>query len=192
MPPRTVCVFAGTREGADAAYVREASALGHLLAESGIQMIYGGGGSGMMGAVSDAAVLAGGRVTGVLAPGFEMEVTDNPGVTIRTEPNVAYRKRYMCERSDAFVALPGGYGTVDEVFEIIITQLAREHAKPLVLIDTNGFWSDFERLCKGFERQGFADDKVLASVTRLPRVELLHDALGIALPARAGAQTASA
>lgn len=131
-----------------------------------------------MGAVSDAAVAAGGSVTGVLAPGFEMAVTRNSGVSIRVEPNVAVRKRYMCEQSDAFVALPGGYGTLDEVFEVVITRLAKEHLKPIVLVDPKGFWSNFERLCEGFTEQGFADASILKSIDRQPSAELALKALG--------------
>ena len=132
-----------------------------------------------MGAVSDAAVAAGGRVTGVLAPGFEMAVTQNAGVSIRTEPNVALRKRYMCEQSDAFIALPGGYGTLDEVFEIIITRQAKEHSKPIVLIDPKGFWDGFQHLCEGFTEQDFAQPSVLASIGKQPSAELALKALGI-------------
>lgn len=177
MPPHSVCVFAGTREGVDPAYVHQARRLGDLLARAEVSLVYGGGGSGLMGAVSDAAVSAGGRVTGVLAPGFEMAVTRNPGVMIEHQPNVALRKRYMGELADAFIALPGGYGTLDEVFEVIITRLAHEHQKPLVLLDVNAYWQDFEALCEGLVDRGFAYSDVLDSVKRVPTADAVLEAL---------------
>ena len=180
-----MCVFAGTRLGVDPAYVREAQRLGTLLAEAGLGIVYGGGGSGLMGAMSDAAVQAGGQVTGVLAPGFEMEVTENASIEIETKPNVALRKHYMSEISDAFIALPGGYGTVDEVFEVIISRLAHEHDKPLLLIDVNGFWQDFERLCAAFVQQGFAGERVLALIVSAPDANAALDALGLSRPVQA-------
>lgn len=179
MLPESVCVFAGTREGVDAAFSHQAKRLGELLARANIRLIYGGGGSGLMGAVSDAAVSAGGQVTGVLAPGFEMAVTHNPGVAIEQQPNVALRKRYMGELADAFIALPGGYGTLDEVFEVIITWLAHEHQKPLVLLDVNAFWQSFVRYCEHLIDQGFADLEALAAIKIVPTADAVLEALAI-------------
>ncbi len=163
---KRVCVFAGTRSGVDPAYEVEAKRLGALLAEAGVEIVYGGGGSGLMGTMSDAAIDAGGRVIGVLAPGFEMEVTENAAIEIEIKPNVALRKHYMSELADAFIALPGGYGTADEILEVIISRLAHEHAKPLVLIDVNDFWQGFEDMCKEFVRQGFAGKHVFGAITK--------------------------
>ena len=168
MPLKCVCVFAGTRSGVDPAFESEAGQLGTLLANANVEVVYGGGGSGLMGMMSDAAAEAGGRVRGVLAPGFEMEVTQNPTIEIETKPNVALRKHYMSELADAFIALPGGYGTADEVFEVIVSRLAHEHEKPLVLIDVNGFWDGFEAMCKGFVSQGFASARVFDTVIKVP------------------------
>ena len=179
MPAKSVCVFAGTREGVDPAYYHQAQRLGDLLARAKVRLVYGGGGSGLMGAVSDAAVSAGGHVTGVLAPGFEMAVTKNPAVTIEYKPNVALRKHYMSELADAFIALPGGYGTLDEVFEVIITRLAHEHQKPLVLLDVNAYWKDFEAVCEGLVDRGFADRDVLDSVMRVSTADGVLEALDI-------------
>lgn len=177
MRAKSVCVFAGTREGVDPAFLREARRLGASLASANIRLVYGGGGSGLMGAISDAAVSAGGQVTGVLAPGFEMAVTTNPGVTVEYQPNVALRKHYMGELADAFVALPGGYGTIDEIFDVIISRLAHEHAKPLVLLEVNDFWNDFECLCKRFVATGFADPEVLDAVEKVPSADAVLKAL---------------
>ena len=163
---KRVCVFAGTRSGVDPAYEVEAKRLGALLAEAGVEIVYGGGGSGLMGTMSDTAIDAGGRVIGVLAPGFEMEVTENAAIEIEIKPNVALRKHYMSELADAFIALPGGYGTADEIHEVIISRLAHEHAKPLVLIDVNDFWQGFEDMCKEFVRQGFAGKHVCGAITK--------------------------
>ena len=174
---KCVCVFAGTREGVDPAYSHQATRLGEQLARTNIRLVYGGGGSGLMGAVSDAAVTAGGYVTGVLAPGFEMAVTRNPGVIIEHQPNVALRKRYMGELADAFIALPGGYGTLDEVFEVIITLLAHEHLKPLVLVDVNAFWQDFVSYCKRLIDQGFADRELLDSIKVVPTADAALEVL---------------
>ena len=172
-----VCVFAGTRAGQDPAHVHEARRLGTRLAEAGVGVVYGGGGSGLMGAMSDAAVAAGGRVTGVLAPGFEMEVSGNASIDIETLPNLALRKHHMIDVSDAFIALPGGYGTVDEIFEVIISRLAHEHDKPLVLIDVNGFWRALEGLFATFTQQGFASEQVLDLFVRVPDADAAIEAL---------------
>ncbi len=177
MPAKSVCVFAGTREGVERAFLDEARRLGDLLARGDIRLVYGGGGSGLMGAVSNAAVAAGGHVTGVLAPGFEMAVTTNPGVIVEYQPNVALRKHYMGELSDAYVALPGGYGTVDEIFHVMISRLAREHAKPLILLEVNDFWHDFECLCRHFVAAGFADSDIFASITKVSSADAVLEAL---------------
>ena len=168
MQLKRVCVFAGTRSGVDPAYEAEAKRLGAMLAEAGVEIVYGGGGSGLMGIMSDAAIDVGGRVIGVLAPGFEMEVTKNAAVQVETKPNLALRKRYMSERADAFVALPGGYGTADEILEVTVSRLAHEHAKPLVLLDVNGFWQGFENMCKAFVQQGFAGEHVFDAIIKAP------------------------
>jgi len=179
MPFKCVCVFAGTRGGIDPAYEVEAARLGALLAEAGVEIVYGGGGGGLMGVMSDAAVEAGGKVRGVLAPGFEMEVTNNPSIEIETQPNLALRKRHMSELANAFIALPGGYGTVDEILEVIVSRLAHEHEKPLVLIDVHGFWQEFESLCRTFARQGFAGEHVFDTITRVPNAGQAIVALGL-------------
>ncbi len=178
MQLKRVCVFAGTRSGVDPAYEAEAKRLGAMLAEAGVEIVYGGGGSGLMGIISDAAIDAGGRVIGVLAPGFEMEVTKNAAIQIETKPNLALRKHYMSELADAFIALPGGYGTADEISDVIVSKLAHEHAKPLVLIDVQGFWQDFHRLCESFVRQGFAGAHVFDAVNVVPDAKAALAALG--------------
>ena len=133
---RSLCVFCGSRKGADPAYEAAARRLGEIIAEQGIHLVYGAGGIGLMGVLAETVLARGGRVTGII-PDFLMkyEVGD-PGLTeLIVVESMHQRKARMFEMSDGFVVLPGGLGTLDETFEIVTWKQLRQHSKPIVVAD---------------------------------------------------------
>lgn len=138
---RAVCVFCGSQPGAQPAYVAAARELGSWLAQQGIELVYGGGHIGMMGAVADAALTAGGRVTGVIPEHLmRPEVAHQNLSELIVVDTMHTRKRTMAQRSDAFIVLPGGYGTYEEMFEMITWLQLRLQAKPVGLLNVAGFY----------------------------------------------------
>lgn len=138
---RSVCVFCGSSSGVDPVHERVAEALGTALGERGIDLVYGGASVGLMGVVADAALAAGGRVVGVIPEGLFTREIAHRGVTELHEVATMHeRKALMYDRSDAFVALPGGFGTLDELFEAVTWSQLGIHAKPAALLDVGGFW----------------------------------------------------
>lgn len=138
---RAVCVFCGSQPGGQPAYVDAARELGGWLAQQGIDLVYGGGHIGMMGAVADAALSAGGRVTGVIPEHLmRPEVAHQNLTELVVVDTMHTRKRTMAERSDAFIVLPGGYGTYEEMFEMITWLQLRLQAKPVGLLNVAGFY----------------------------------------------------
>jgi len=136
----SVCVFCGSSDAADPAYLRAAASLGKALAEADLKMIYGGGGVGLMGACARAAHDAGGRVLGIIPDflvGREQALASVEHVVVA---NMHARKMLMFERSDAFVVLPGGVGTLEEVVELLSWRRLDLHAKPVVFYNPDGFW----------------------------------------------------
>ena len=136
-----VCVYCGSASGGDPAFEAAARTLGRALAAEGIGLVYGGGGRGLMGTLARTVLEAGGRVTGII-PDF---LTDTDATLREAQehvvvPDMHTRKRLMFERADAFVALPGGVGTLEELVEQMTwVQLAR-HTKPVLIADVGGFW----------------------------------------------------
>lgn len=136
----SVCVFCGSSDAADPAYLRAAAALGRGLAEAGLQLIYGGGGVGLMGACAMAANEAGGRVLGIIPEflmGRERALETVEHVVVN---NMHQRKMMMFDRADAFVVLPGGVGTLEEVVELLSWRRLDLHAKPVVFYNPDEFW----------------------------------------------------
>jgi uncharacterized protein (TIGR00730 family) len=148
----SVCVFCGSNAGADPAYVTTAEAVGHGLAQRGIRVVYGGGRVGMMGALADAARAVGGEVVGVMPrPMVDREIGHTGIDDLRIVGSMHERKALMVELADAFIALPGGIGTLEELFEVYTWAQLGIHAKPLGLLDVSGY---FEALA------GFLDHAV--------------------------------
>lgn len=138
---RRVCVFCGSSPGARPSYVAAARALGRLLAGRGIGVVTGGGCVGLMGAVADAALDAGGEVIGVIPHHLVSREVAHPGLSELLEVDTMFeRKRRMMELSDGFVSLPGGVGTLDELFEILTWDQLGLLAKPCALLDVEGYW----------------------------------------------------
>jgi uncharacterized protein (TIGR00730 family) len=158
----TVCVYCGSGPGTNPNYIEAAKALGKAFAESGIRLVYGGGSVGMMGAVATAVLDHGGLVTGII-PDF-LTMRENALTRVQemvVTPDMHERKRLMFERSDAFVALPGGIGTLEELVEQLTWQQLGRHSKPVLLANIDGFWEPLFDLLQHmrsteFIRQGFA------------------------------------
>ena len=171
---RSVCVFCGSAIGANEAYMRTAASLGATLAEHGIQVVYGGARVGLMGAVADGALSRGGRVVGVMPRMMERyEIAhDGLGEMVWTD-DLHDRKREMAARADAFVVLPGGFGTLEEALEVISWKQMRLFDKPIVLVDTLGFFQPLVALAAAVVREGFAYARADALFTVVSRVEEL-------------------
>ncbi|WP_086818878.1 TIGR00730 family Rossman fold protein [Allokutzneria sp. NRRL B-24872] len=136
-----VCVFCGSRPGRANEYVETARTFGRLLAERGIGLVYGGASVGTMGEVADAALAAGGEVHGVIPQQLMAREIGHNGLTeLHVVDSMHERKAKMAELSDAFVALPGGIGTMEELFEVWTWSMIGIHAKPLALLDVKGFY----------------------------------------------------
>lgn len=153
---RSICVYCGSAEGDDPAFVASAEALGRAMAEAGIGLVYGGGRLGLMGTIARAVLEQGGHVTGII-PDFlkarEMLLMEAQETII--VPDMHTRKRLMFERADAFVALPGGIGTLEELVEQMTWAQLGRHTKPILLLDVNGFWKPFLSLLAHMHQSGF-------------------------------------
>ena len=184
---RSLCVFCGSRLGANPGYAEAASFLGRRLAQSGTRLVYGGGSIGLMGVVMQTVLEHGGSVTGVIPEFLMHREVGNPELTeLVMVDSMHERKQRMFEIADAFAVLPGGIGTLDETIEIITWQQLRLHAKPIALLDVAGYWDAYEDLIGRIIEQGFAD----ASIRELFSVEKDVDSLLAALEDRALAQAA--
>jgi uncharacterized protein (TIGR00730 family) len=153
---KSVCVYCGSGAGTNPIYAETARTLGRSLAENGVALVYGGGGLGLMGEVARATLEAGGKVTGII-PEFLTarehmlrEVTD-----LVVTSDMHQRKKLMYERSDAFIALPGGVGTLEELVEQLTWSQLGQHSKPIVLANIADFWSPFLKLLEHMRQEAF-------------------------------------
>lgn len=142
-----VCVFAASSEGVSIEFRNLARSLGRAVAEQGWNLVYGGGRAGLMGEMAQAALDAGGRVTGIIPRRMHTQEQVFADVTELIEVDtLAQRKIQMDQRSDAFAVLPGGIGTLDELTDVLTTRHLGFHARPLVLVDPDGFWKPLSTL----------------------------------------------
>ncbi len=166
-----VVVFCGARVGTDPAWRSAAEALGRGLATSGIRLVYGGGRVGLMGAVADGAIAAGGTVTGIIPEFLCRQEVAHPGVSdLRITDSMHSRKALMAEDADAFVSLPGGLGTLDETVEIITWRQLGLHDRPILIANVNGWATALIAVLNGFIADGFADASSRALYEVLPDV----------------------
>jgi uncharacterized protein (TIGR00730 family) len=139
---RRICVFCGSNSGSDPIYAAAARGLGHLLAREGVALVYGGGSVGLMGILADAVLASGGEVIGVIPHALWAREVGHRGLTdLRIVDTMHERKALMADLADAFIALPGGLGTLEEIFEIWTWAQLGLHAKPLGFLDVNGFYA---------------------------------------------------
>ncbi len=155
-PVRSVCVYCGSGQGGNPAYVAAARTLGKSLAKAGIELVYGGGSLGLMGEVATATLKAGGKVTGIIPAFLSNRERMLEAVTdLIVTDDMHQRKMEMFKRSDAFVALPGGIGTLEELVEQLTWSQLGRHKKPIVLANIEGFWSPFLALLKHMSQESF-------------------------------------
>ncbi len=156
--PSSLCIFCGSRFGADPAARDIAARLGELLARKGITLVYGGGGVGLMGLVANAALKGGGKVTGIIPQFLLQREAGHPALTETVVVETMHeRKLQMFERSDAFVVLPGGIGTLEELFEVLSWRTLGLHTKPIVIVDQGGYWEPLAALLRSVVEGGFAE-----------------------------------
>src|SRR5271157_2202178 len=140
-PVRRVAVYCGSANGNDPAFLAEARALGAAIAAAGLGLVYGGASVGLMGAVADAALAGGAEVVGVLPDVLAGKEIVHTGLTrLELVGTMHERKARMAHLADAFLILPGGYGTLEELLEVVTWSQLRLHAKPCILINTAGYW----------------------------------------------------
>jgi len=169
---RTVCVYCGSGPGTNPRFIESAKALGRTLAENSIRLVYGGGSVGMMGAVANSAIDNGGKVTGII-PDF---LTARENVLRRVQelivtPDMHERKRLMFEHADAFIALPGGIGTLEEFVEQLTWQQLGRHSKPVLLANIDGFWEPLLALLAHMRETEFIRANLSVEVLKAERVE---------------------
>lgn len=153
---RTVCVYCGSSNYVDEAYRQAAKETGQMLAAAGLDIVYGGGRVGLMGILADAGLAIGGRVIGIIPDHIQKFEVDHTSLTeLHVVDSMHTRKRMMVERSDAFVVLPGGIGTLDEMFEIITWRQLQLHDKPVIIVNINGFWNPLIALLDHMQATGF-------------------------------------
>lgn len=195
---QSIAVFCGSSNGVDPSYLNLASRLGGALAQADITMVYGGGHSGLMGAVAQGTMQAGGNVTGVIPGGlFTNGIEADDITTLEVVDDMHQRKARMYELSDGFIGLPGGLGTFEEIFEAATwTQLglhAGSHPKPVVLLDEDGFWDGAHALLARSHQAGLLREKnrsiiqpakTIAEAIALVEADLAHETPEFVTPPR--------
>ncbi|KAI8373648.1 hypothetical protein EDC96DRAFT_499048 [Choanephora cucurbitarum] len=171
---KSVCVFCGSKDGADPIYVQEATEIGKILAENNIRLVYGGGSIGVMGAVAKATLDNGGDVLAVVPEPLFTHGSKQIAKAV-VVPDMHTRKKRMAEESDAFVVLPGGFGTMEEMLEMITWSQLNIHNKPIVLLNTKNYYKlfvDWIKMCitENFIRDTNTDIYVVCDTTK----EVLH------------------
>ena len=157
--PFSVCVYCGSRHGAKPAYTSTARALGSAIGSRGWQLVYGGGKVGLMGEVADATLAAGGRVVGVIPESLKRREVGHTGLhELHVVPTMHVRKQMMAERSQAFIAMPGGIGTLEELYEVWTWRQLGYHDQPIGLLNVEGYYDDLLRFMDRSVSEGFLDE----------------------------------
>jgi uncharacterized protein (TIGR00730 family) len=178
-----ICVFCASSRTLDQRWLDLAAETGAELARRGHTLVSGGGCVGMMGALADGARAAGGRTVGVIPQALiDLEVSDRDADELLVTDSMASRKTLMIDRSDAFLTLPGGLGTLDELFEVWTTATLAMHTKPMVLVDTDGFYRPLLDWLATITDQTFLKPAGLELLTVAPTVATALDALESRLP----------
>lgn len=161
----SICVFSGSRPGLGDRYLRSAEDLGRAVARRGLTLVYGGSHTGLMGAMADAALAGGARVVGVIPQGLVDRERAHRGLSeLIVTPGMHARKARMAQLADGFLALPGGFGTLEELFEMITWNQLGLHRKPVGLLDCDGFWDGLRAFLAHARAQDFIHDPRLADL----------------------------
>jgi len=180
--PNAVCVYCGSSADVAQAYRDDAVALGRLLGERGIRLIYGGGRVGLMGLAADAALAAGGEVVGIIPRHIEeMEIAHQTLTELHVVSTMHERKRMMVDRAEAFVVLPGGLGTLDETFEILTWKQLQLHDRPVIILNSQGYWEPLLALIRHAASAGFIRPRHATLFQQVSRVEEILPALAAGL-----------
>jgi len=184
--PFRICVYCGSRPGSNPAFMRSAQQLGTAIGRRGWQLVYGGGRVGLMGALADAALATGAEVDGVIPQSLmRREVGHDRLTRLQVVDTMHERKRLMAEHTHAFVALPGGIGTFEELFEVWSWRHLGYHQRPLGLLNVAGYYEPMLAMMRQAEREGFVTDEQLAMVTLRESPDALLDAVAALAEPRA-------
>jgi uncharacterized protein (TIGR00730 family) len=168
----SLCVYCGSSSQVPSIHLETAAAFGRLLAEAGVQLVFGGGRIGLMGRMADAAIAAGGRVVGVIPEYLQnLEIGHDGVAELVVVDSMHTRKRRMFELADAFAVLPGGLGTLDETFEMVTWRQLGMHEKPLVVVDVDGYWKPLQGLIEHMVRAGYCRPEHRGLMTFVDRIE---------------------
>ena len=169
---RSICVYCGSNPGNDPVFVEAARKLGQILAQNGITLVYGGGSRGLMGALALSVHEHGGRVVGIIPDFLKVRERMFTGAQeIVVTRDMHERKRMMFERADAFVALPGGIGTLEELVEQLTWSQLGRHRKPILVANINGFWEPLVELLDHMKRSGFIHSELMFDYAVVDRIE---------------------
>ena len=157
---KSICVYCGSADGLADGYLAAARELGQILADRGIELVYGAGKTGLMGAVADGVLNAGGKVIGVVSENLNQPQLMHTGLTrLEVVADIHQRKARMSQLAEAFIALPGGYGTLDELFETLTWAQIGLHTKPVGLLNTNGYFSPLLAMIERARNEKFIYDE---------------------------------
>lgn len=174
----SLCVYCGSQVGRDARHVETALNLGHAMAARGITLVYGGGGIGLMKEVADAVIEGGGHVIGVIPEHLARIEVQHTGVTeLLRVGSMHERKQIMFERSDGYIVLPGGFGTLDEFFEVLTWRQIGLHDKPTVILDETGYWRPLQALLEHVAKEKFAGTRASELYSFVPSIDELFTTL---------------
>jgi uncharacterized protein (TIGR00730 family) len=187
-PALSICVYCGSRHGARPAYTQAAQALGQAIGQRGWQLVYGGGKVGLMGEVADATLAAGGRVVGVIPQTLQDREVGHPGLSeLHVVQTMHQRKQMMAERADVFIALPGGIGTLEELYEVWTWRQLGYHDQPIGLLNTEGYYDALLAFMDHTVAEGFLSPAQRAHVQVGPEPVALLEQLAAGVAAARGA-----
>lgn len=174
----SVCVFCGSRFGRDPVFEKDARDLGRMIGQRGWRLVYGGGDVGLMGVIADEVMAAGGTVLGIIPELLvEREVRKDDITELVVSRGMFDRKERMIAELDAYVTMPGGLGTIDELFEVLTLKQLGYHASPILLLDRNGYWQSTMAMIGHVVDNGFADPSALELAECLPDPQTIIERL---------------
>lgn len=170
----SICVYCGSSTGTNPVYREHAIRLAQIFAENKIRLVNGGGGIGLMGIMADAILVSGGECTGVIPMGLKEKELAHHGMTeLITVPDMHSRKLMMVNLSDAFIAFPGGFGTLDEVFETLTWSQLHLHHKPIIIYNPNGYFDHLLQQADHMQREGFLNNSSRSLLMSTDNIENL-------------------